>query len=96
MSSRYRCLEKVIGPVLGHHLACYTIRRSDGHYAYAKVCDTAPVDVWDTPGALAKVAAGPYPDPEAALVAVVSRARHRLERQSRADCVGSGFVVLGP
>jgi hypothetical protein len=94
--STYRCLEKVIGPVLGHHLACYTIRGGDGHYAYAKVCDAAPADVWDTPGALAKVSAGPYAEPEAALVAVVSRARQRLEQRALADAVASGFVVLGP
>ena len=74
-------LEKVIGPVFGHFFACYTVRAGDGYHAYAKLCPERPDDVWDTPRALDKVACGPYPDPERALLGVVSRARRKLEQR---------------
>lgn len=91
-------LEKVIGPVLGYHLACYTVAAADGHWGYAKVCPEPPADVWHTPGALAKVAAGPCADAHAALVAVVGRTRLLLERRmaARGDpgSDGADFLLI--
>jgi hypothetical protein len=71
--------EKVIGPVLGHWFACYTVREGGDYYGYAKLCAERPGDVWDTPQATVKVACGPYPQPDRALVGVVTRARRQLE-----------------
>jgi len=73
--------EKVIGPVLGYYIACYTVRNADGFYGYAKLCADRPPDVWDAPQAMEKVTCGPYPHPERALVGVVSRARTTLEHR---------------
>lgn len=79
--------EKVIGPVSGYWLACYTVQDGRGYHGYAKLCTQRPDDVWHTLGVATKVACGPYPEPERALVGVVARARRRLERlQARASC----------
>lgn len=79
--------EKVIGPVLGHYFACYTVVEGNGYYGYAKLCTQRPADVWDTPHAAAKVVSGPHPGPERALAGVVTRARRQLE-----DQVGGDFL----
>ena len=73
--------EQVIGPVHGYWFACYTVQDDEGYYGYAKLCAERPQDVWDTPGAMVKVACGPYPQPERALVGVVDHARRQLERR---------------
>ncbi|GAC1534923.1 MAG: hypothetical protein NVS2B4_15320 [Ramlibacter sp.] len=74
-------IEQVIGPVHGYYFACYTVRDGSDYYGYAKLCPERPTDVWHTPGATAKLACGPHPHPQRALVGVVSVARRKLERR---------------
>ena len=74
-------MEHIAGPFLGFYLACYTIQTGEGHYGYAKLCPDLPASVWDTGEVLRKVAAGPYPTPNAALRAVIARSERRLARR---------------
>jgi hypothetical protein len=74
-------VEQIAGPVLGFYLACYTIQAPEGHFAYAKICLDQPRSVWDAGTCLVKVVAGPFPTPEEALRAVITRSERRIARR---------------
>ena len=84
MSESAEGVEKIIGPVHGFHLACYTVATSDGHFGYAKVCAQRPASVWETGEVFRKLAVGPYEDPQDALLAVLGKCQVRLMHASRA------------
>lgn len=83
MTSQPGGVEKIIGPVHGFHLACYTVATSDGHFGYAKVCAQRPVSVWETGEVLRKLAVGPYEDPQEALIAILGKCHIRLMHATR-------------
>ena len=47
---------EIEGPCGGFYLACYTVREDDGFRGYVKICAERPDDVWDSAGALHKLA----------------------------------------
>lgn len=67
--------EHLVGPIHGHHLACYTVRTGRGYVAYAKVYVEQPRCVWTAESPLQKVSAGPFSDSDEALEAVVAKCR---------------------
>ncbi|TFY99272.1 hypothetical protein EZ313_22175 [Ramlibacter henchirensis] len=77
--------EHFVGPLEGHHLACYTVRTGRGYVAYATVFAERPDTVWTDEKPLEKVSAGPFSDSEEALQAVVAKCTRklRLGRPSR-------------
>ncbi len=83
MSHAAAGVEKIIGPVHGFHLACYTVATDDGHFGYAKVCMQRPPSVWEATEVLRKVAVGPYEDPQDALLAVLGKCQVRLMHARR-------------
>lgn len=78
--------EKVIGPVHGYHLACYTVGSEQGFHAYAKVFVNPPSSVWSLRQALAKYSAGPFESSELAVQAVIQKCQEQLaERDTKAN-----------
>lgn len=75
-------LERIVGPVHGYYLACYTIDSHEGPYGYAKICVGPPEEVWDAKYAVRKVGTGPFTSHAQALDGVVAHASARLARRS--------------
>jgi len=71
-------MEQITGPIHGFHLACYTTVTDDGHYGYAKICDSRPTTVWDAGIGVRKVGMGPFPTEQEALAAVQEETVRRL------------------
>jgi hypothetical protein len=65
--------ERVVGPLHGYHVACYSVPADDGFYAYAKVYTEPLSCVWNTPSPVAKYAAGPFATGDLAIEAVVQK-----------------------
>lgn len=74
--------ERLIGPVNGYYLACYTIDSDAGCHGYAKVYPARPNCVWGARSAVAKYSAGPFATAEAAIQGVVHKCRLELAAQS--------------
>ena len=74
--------ERLVGPVNGYYLACYTIDTDTGCIGYAKVYTVRPNCVWGTRTAVAKYSAGPFATAEAAINGVVQKCRVELGAQS--------------
>jgi hypothetical protein len=70
-------MERITGPHDDHYVAAYTVAADEGFYGYAKICRSAPRDVWMT-SALDKVAAGPCATEHDALKAVELRGRQLI------------------
>lgn len=99
--------ELILGPVWGLYLACYTVAQPDGVIGYAKLCRHRPASVWETPGALRKLASAPQGSAEDALRVVADAAcallasyaaprRPRGMRGLRAGPAGNGCGVSLP
>jgi hypothetical protein len=71
--------EHLIGPLFGHHLACYTVRSGGAYFAYAKVCMDRPLCVWAS-DPIQKLSSGPFPESETALQAVIAKGTEKLAR----------------
>lgn len=74
--------ERLVGPVNGYYLACYTIDSDAGCHGYAKVYTARPNCVWGARLAVAKYSAGPFATAEAAIQGVVHKCRQELAAQS--------------
>lgn len=74
--------ERLLGPVNGYYLACYTIDTEAGCHGYAKVYTARPTCVWGPRAAVAKYTAGPFESAEAAIQGVVQKCRLELAAQS--------------
>lgn len=90
--------ELILGPVWGLYLACYTVAQPEGVIGYAKLCRQRPVSVWDTPGAIRKLASAPQRSAEEALRVVADAAcallaSHADPRRRRAGQAGRGVVL---
>jgi hypothetical protein len=72
-------MEQITGPICGFHLACYTVEAPEGVFAYAKVCELRPQCVWTAASPVAKVGVGPFAHEAAAIAAVTTKAREKLE-----------------
>lgn len=78
--------ERLIGPIHGYYLACYTIETDAGCLGYAKVFANRPQCVWGARTAVAKYSAGPFGTSEAAIDGVVLKCRQELgERSTKAN-----------
>ena len=79
--------ERVVGPLHGYHVACYSVPADDGFYAYAKVYTEPLSCVWNTPSPVAKYAAGPFATGDLAIEAVVQKCdldlRQRVSKANR-------------
>ncbi|WP_427913598.1 hypothetical protein ACPWT1_01090 [Ramlibacter sp. MMS24-I3-19] len=75
-------VERLVGPVNGYYLACYTIDSDAGCHGYAKVYTVRPTCVWGSRTAVAKYSAGPFATAEAAIEGVVEKCRRELAAQS--------------
>ena len=74
-------MERIVGPIHGFYLACYTLEDDGRFYGYAKICLNHVTDVW-TARAERKMAAGPCVSELDALNAVIERTRaHLRERE---------------
>ena len=71
-------MERIVGPVLGFYLACYSVEAEEGHYGYVKIYAEKVKSPWDTRRVAAKLAAGPCPTGGGAIEAVSRRAAERL------------------
>lgn len=74
--------ERLIGPISGYYLACYTIDTDAGCMGYAKVYANRPQCVWGTRTAVAKYTAGPFGSSEDAINGVVQKCRLELAQRS--------------
>ena len=70
--------ERLVGPVNGYYLACYTIDSDAGCHGYAKVYTVRPTCVWGPRLPVAKYSAGPFATAEAAIQGVVQKCRQEL------------------
>lgn len=70
--------ERLVGPVHGYHLGCYTIEGDGGFHAYAKVYVNKPSSVWSIRHPLAKYSAGPFASSEQAIDAVIRKCHDQL------------------
>ena len=79
--------ERVVGPLHGYHVACYSVPADGVFYAYAKVSTEPLTCVWNTPSPVAKYAAGPFATGELAIEAVVQKCdidlRQRVSKANR-------------
>jgi len=73
-------IERIVGPIHGFYLACYTLELAGEFYGYAKICLTQVDDVW-TARAERKISVGPCISELDAINAVVERARGRLRER---------------
>ena len=71
-------MERIVGPVLGFYLACYSVESAEGHYGYVKICTARVKSPWDSPLVAAKLAVGPCASAFDAIEAVSRRATDRL------------------
>ena len=78
--------ERIVGPVHGYHLGCYSVATEDGFHGYAKVYVNPPSSPWSVRHALAKYSAGPFPSSEMAVQAVIHKCELKLaDRDTRAN-----------
>ncbi len=79
--------ERIVGPVQGYWIACYSVQSDGGFYAYAKAYTEPLACVWNTPSPVAKYAAGPFETGELAMQAVVQKCdidlRQRVSKANR-------------
>jgi hypothetical protein len=79
--------ERVVGPINGYWIACYSVQSDEGYFAYAKAYTEALACVWNTPSPVAKYAAGPFESGEIALEAVIQKCdldlRQRVSKANR-------------
>jgi hypothetical protein len=85
--------ERVVGPILGRFLACYTVRNQQAFVAYAKICRSRPHCPWSALTGK-KVSSGPHLTSDEAIDAVIAKCTAALQ-QRRQDRLALLHYFLG-
>lgn len=87
--------ERIVGPLHGFYLACYTAVHDGSHYGYAKVCAGPPGDVWEASYAIRKLTIGPFRTSDQAMNAIVRHGGRQIADRSTSRVVRLVRLVIG-